>query len=63
MTKNIPYIAHFDQFGKCTDSFPYNSGVGNRQIRRGNQKLDINNLGQVSVLRRVKSSKRKRDWV
>jgi len=54
--KNIPY-------NKTLHELPYNSGISDRQIRRGNHRISINNLGQVSLQRRVKSAKRKSDWI
>ena len=62
-TINKPYKKTLDENGKVIDTFPYESGVSNRQLRRGNQRISVNTLGQVVIQRRVKSSKRKRDWV
>lgn len=51
-------------FNKKTDTLPYmHSSNSTRAIRRGNQRISVNDLGMVSVQRRVKSSKRKRDWI
>lgn len=61
--KNTPYRKTVDNNGKVTDNFPYNSGTSQRRINRGSEKLSINNLGEVRLMRRVKSSKRKKDWI
>lgn len=63
MQINKPYIRKNDENGKCIDIFPYISGASNRKIRRGNERISVDNFGQISIQRRVKSQKRKRDWV
>lgn len=61
--QNIPYKKTFNEEGKINDVFPYISGKSQRRILRGSERVSINNLGEVSIQRRVKSAKRREDWV
>lgn len=62
MNKNQPYVRKNDENGECIDSFPYISGISNRHIRRGNERI-AEVAGQFVRQRRVKSAKRKKDWI
>lgn len=62
MNKNKLYVRQNDENGKCIDVFPYISGRSQCQINRGNERISINDLGQVSYQKRLKSAKRTKNW-
>lgn len=63
MKVNIPYKKEYNTDGTVKDVFPYDSGISNRQIRRGNERIIPDSFGNPIRQRRVKSQKRKRNWV
>ena len=66
--KNTPYVKEYNEFGQVTNPItehnPYPSGISTRQLRRGNETVVIDSVtNSPKIVRRVKSAKRKRDWV
>lgn len=62
---NQPYRRKHDPVtGELINDFPYlHVTRNNRRIRRGSEKIDFTIDGKIIVKRRVKSAKRKFDWI
>lgn len=62
---NQPYRRRHDAVtGELINDLPYlHVTRDNRRIRRGSEKLDFTVYGSIIVKRRVKSAKRKFDWI